>query len=1583
MAEFIDISDFGGVVTNVDVEDLPEHIAQNMENLRIRDGKLEKTFGAGQPSGIPTFALSAVNSKLTGTYTVYNIFTFISDKLGVTEHRYILVLINDSKQVRLFWYDPDVPAVNDHLQVEDNILYFQTASDSGYSQSDNVMVVDVKDNSNSAIANTDDYETIELKTGNKHFLNINSASTWGGSFFASTSDTGLRTQSMGGKHGTHLNVDTNASAGISSFTNIALLALNGKVLCMHSYDSGSDGRIKTTIGSSVSELNTTLYNQFKSFSISPNTGTFKVVTMVNFNNAIYVYYSAFNNPQYYNAIVKYTVEANGTITETAIHGHDPSDSDWGNNNYNPETNEAYFYEAGTGDLYLLIPDEGLFQIGTGTGASAITQVSGVPSNTASGVTVQLASGGTHTTTSALSWVGITSVTAVHGVGNTNYEYLVLAESSSSHHRFFFKNLLSTSNWISDTNLFNNRLHQITKMDFGEDSNTNESIVKYVESAGGKRFLKYSQHNSNNALGTPLSFADINNSIFPDSTVITRIKNAYRHPGGTKYLMVCTDDSGTWSGSGGMTHGRVYRITTNKTITSLNDNVNDTYKGWNPTCIDDVVTGSTSGNQFFTHAKAYIQAYGVEYVTYNTDPSLNNLPRASLVRMTDIGWASGTWAGTGTLDYGWTDLNSKYDFYEVAEDNSSTTPTIYHQTDKNPIVPTGDTIRFIPGAIGKVSSTEAKGLWLGYIDRSMFNGTVPIPANWYGYVNTINNPFKVTLKRKYKADTNLRSGDTVKYNCTAVYDGVQESLFDKNDELILNDNDIQKNILELEVEIADITALNKRITGINFYRAIGNAGIYSNYQLIGHMTFVDSGNDLSSVGSIKNVQLQYSGDSVVYIKATNSSQRDNIQGLTFSETFLGTNKYAIDTDGGFDGIDPTSNASGYLDPFDTFLFYANIGTIRPMNSSQTYMVATSNDVVNSSQVVIEDEVMTLASTALPTTPLSNSNLIDTGFTLDGSHSWSSGVNKTFNVTADISNVIKAGDTIKIGSHTTTTITIISVGTTSFVGNPNATSGGTSGNVKLRSVATGEHIISIGSRPSNASVAHANGTSVLRERTHIYTRLKLDSGSNLGNNYLDNNGNFNGSNWKIKERKYAQYSTKYENTNGGAYGGNNVGILFPDNYADFNSNITANSLSGSIVFFGDKSVEIEGNSAFDSDLGGVWVKTTESFGASDTSTISTQAQLLEGFSVSTAQGSTTPGVGFTKSSNKVTITCRDFRLEDLGETPVQTIYSNRVNGQFARQLKGRLFLGNVVLNPEDKAEEHRDWIAYSKLNELDTIPVSNVIAFDDREGGDITGLAVLFGRLVIFKPQAIFILNVSDPAYPNGWAVVESKHNIGNVAPQGVVEVHDSIYFVYHDGIYRVTSNMVASSTATPSVMDKVSDKIDDQFLLATDKTAIKGLYDPSRQEVIYKWMEGNTQRVWAYNYVRESWRKIDMGTGVLDILAYDETGVPLNYDKTSNKIIKFDTANASVAKWKSKRFPLDLHRKRLLRYGTVQFTGTDDLTYNIYLDGATSASFTKTISADGGINRFPIKRYAKKFEVEIATASSTNALTLERLQIEME
>ncbi|HCT53489.1 MAG TPA: hypothetical protein DF712_13630, partial [Balneola sp.] len=687
MAELIDITDFGGVVTNVDVEDLPEHIAQNMENLRIRDGKLEKTFGAGQPSSVPNFALSELNTKLSKSYVVYNVFTFISDKFTTNEYRYILVLIDSStKEVLLFWYDPSQPAVSDHLQIEDNILIFETASDSGHAQSANVMVVDVKDNSGSAIAGTDIYDDIDYKSGNKHYVNTDSASTWGGSFFATALDTGCRENPLGGKHTTHLALTTNASNNTESFKNMALLALNGKVLCMYSYLSGSAPRIKTTVGSTPVALTTSDYSDY----IDTNEYTsMSVASMITFNNAIYVHYSGVVNGSsaIYNAIHKYTVASNGTISEEQVNDGFLSAST--TPSASASVSKSYFYILETGTCYLLIPGSGLWKMDTTD--SAFSVVSGTPSNTTD-----------------YSWIGMTSITnTVSGTAN----YLVLAERRSSifkHklHYGIYNALTGNFTW-TDSGVLDNDLHFIDKMDFGENSNKNESLVINVEKADTTKYVQYSTANDSNIV---LAWADLSSTYFTTSTVITFIKHSYKNPNGTKYLYIGTNDS-TAGSPAVMTHGRVYRIDVSKSVSPINDNANDSYKGWNPTCFDDVITGFSSGNYFFTHAKAYIGAYGVEYT------SLADSPSSALNRFTDIGWGSGSWNGTGTVDYKWTNLNDKYTFPEISETNVSSTSTIYHNTDKNPIVPTNDTLRFIPGAIGRVSNTEAKSLWLGYISRT--------------------------------------------------------------------------------------------------------------------------------------------------------------------------------------------------------------------------------------------------------------------------------------------------------------------------------------------------------------------------------------------------------------------------------------------------------------------------------------------------------------------------------------------------------------------------------------------------------------------------------------------------------------------------------------------------------------------------------------------------------------------------------------------------------------------------------------------------------------------------------------------------
>ncbi|KKM72426.1 hypothetical protein LCGC14_1420620, partial [marine sediment metagenome] len=108
---------------------------------------------------------------------------------------------------------------------------------------------------------------------------------------------------------------------------------------------------------------------------------------------------------------------------------------------------------------------------------------------------------------------------------------------------------------------------------------------------------------------------------------------------------------------------------------------------------------------------------------------------------------------------------------------------------------------------------------------------------------------------------------------------------------------------------------------------------------------------------------------------------------------------------------------------------------------------------------------------------------------------------------------------------------------------------------------------------------------------------------------------------------------------------------------------------------------------------------------------------------------------------------------------------INGALAKVIAGRLVQANIVLDPAGVAEEHRDWASFSVPGQFDNNPVSNIMRFPDREGGEMTGVAELFGNAVFMKRQSIRTVNMTGPP---PWRVIETAHNIGNIAPYGSVE-----------------------------------------------------------------------------------------------------------------------------------------------------------------------------------------------------------------------
>ena len=1595
MANFIDIKDFDGALTNADIEDLPDNVAQEIKNLKIQAGKLEKTFGAGTPSGIPTIGLSFVNTTLGTTYTVYNIYTFISDKFsGSTNnagdgYRYLLVTIGGDNKVKLWWFDSSKPDVTDHLQIEDDVVWFKTASAHGIVEDDYVLVQDCKDNASpqASISGAGVYQQADHITSTKEVGVNTDLANWGGAFFDTSFPSGAIDMGIGGKYGSHLLVDDSASHGSPAtiegkMYDIAMASMNGKVLSLMSFDS-SGTKMSTYNGSgSITDLSETKYNIYKAKS------NFKMCSMLGFNNAIYVHFTYTDGGTDYNPVVKYTCSSSGSIDETVV-TDSLSSTDYATNS---------FMHIANSRLHILVEGNGLYSINSTDNVTTITIHISPALNVSEFVGLTSIPSQNNLTSS-----GGTSLTLV------SHEYLVVVTSDGTRSYFTYKDILDTSSttWYTDSSsLINGVVDKVTFCNFGQNSNRSTSVVIHYTNSGN-HYVKYSTH-SNSSVFT--GWADVSSSVFTTSTVITLLGHTTNSPG-SKFLLVGTDNVVSPA-----SNGVLYSVSSDSTLTTKTRNtVSVSAKGsWNPTCFADCVTETHGGQNFFEHAKGYIGVYGTE--ASNTDGTSSS----DLYRFTDIGWLANTWNGTGDCDYRWIDILSHYDIKEIDTANSSSVPDIYHKQDRNPIVVNGDAIRFLPGGVGKISNTEAKGVWLGHIDRSLFNGTVATSNTWFVYSNKLNNPFSIGNNVQYNTTKSLRPGNSVKYNVTAVYDGIQESLFDKSKEVILSDSNVNKSIVELHIEF-DASALNKRITGLNVYRATEFANTtnfdgYSNYQLIGHMTFVDTQNAIPTVQANSRCTLHTWKRNIVFLKTT-----DDLTAYDGESWLTGRNDYALGVKPslGWDGIDTMTQWKGPADNnVNQFTVYHS-PLLRKMNANQLYMIvsalATDNTLANGYNCEIDQESVKINDVA--------SVSDKTGFTA----TVPSGVGElSFNMSSAVEGYFVVGDKIRTitspGMATSTFWTVNSVGTGSSTTitatrDDNGTTTGASGVAIIMQEPASGVMVGIdrhdlgspaqtingvdGSTNSIPATHDANTNIFIRANSlgNSYSQAKLDANANMGNAYLDD-GTMIGADWEIE--KYTgggNYGpTGKSSSSGGAFGGPKVAFLKFLNPDDITGTLgvdttgdllTVDSYAGSVLLCpNDQSYVIENNSAYEPTLGGCWVKLNEDV-ESDFMDVNGfprfPVNVISSFRQTNAQGATTPGMAYQiTSGTNVRVVCQDYRLEDLGETDVQTVFSNRINAQYAVKLKGRMFLGDLNLNPEDKQEKRPDWIAYSELNQYDVRPVSNVITLDDREGGAVTGLAVLFGRLIIFKPQAIFIMNVPDPANPNTWNVSESKFSIGNIAPEGVVEVHDSVYFVFHDGIYAVTSNMVANSNTTPTIMDKISLPIEDQFLLATSIKDIKGVYNQKDSEVLYTWDTGSpaTQVVWAYHIVLKTWRKVETTTN-LDILAYGENSYPIAWDNTDTDIKKFDVDEAVGTAWKSKRFRLDLDQKRLIRYGMVKFTGTDTLTVNVYLDGSGSVSFTKNITADGGVNRFPIKRYGKNFEIELTTPSSTNSFSVEQMRIETE
>ena len=180
-------------------------------------------------------------------------------------------------------------------------------------------------------------------------------------------------------------------------------------------------------------------------------------------------------------------------------------------------------------------------------------------------------------------------------------------------------------------------------------------------------------------------------------------------------------------------------------------------------------------------------------------------------------------------------------------------TPYHKAATNPILQERGILRVLPGNVGLLGANEAKGLWLGYIDRDYFDNNYDPSATQYPYPTEIVKP-DVTFSL-----TQIQGGeftDTVKYyKFSYMYDGIQESLL--SDPIVVNFNLADNLFLVLE-HTFDRTAQSKRITAMNVYRSDSLAGSYYKIHTIDYLR--------KSTELLQSADGGYCGTNTVYIPA---------------------------------------------------------------------------------------------------------------------------------------------------------------------------------------------------------------------------------------------------------------------------------------------------------------------------------------------------------------------------------------------------------------------------------------------------------------------------------------------------------------------------------------------------------------------------------------------------------------------------------------------------------------------------------------------------------------------------------------------
>ena len=152
-----------------------------------------------------------------------------------------------------------------------------------------------------------------------------------------------------------------------------------------------------------------------------------------------------------------------------------------------------------------------------------------------------------------------------------------------------------------------------------------------------------------------------------------------------------------------------------------------------------------------------------------------------------------------------------------------------------------------------------------------------------------------------------------------------------------------------------------------------------------------------------------------------------------------------------------------------------------------------------------------------------------------------------------------------------------------------------------------------------------------------------------------------------------------------------------------------------------------------------------------------------------------------------------------------------------------LGRLPLKQFFQNEDHMpSGLRWSEPYQPNKIKLPSLMEVRAGDGDQITGMAMLYGNLIILKERSIHRLAVQGAAVPVS-RVDEISNNVGCIAPNTVITVNNTLYFLSWSGFYRYDNN----------VLSKVDGKFAEELQLRL-RSAQNGVGNPAIRDASCGW-----------------------------------------------------------------------------------------------------------------------------------------------------